>query len=189
MDTERKVIALVGHSYMKRLAIFCRTNEGRLNLGFDVNQYAGVTVLVRQGRAFSRSFVSTLRQPEVCGAAVIFIHLGENDYNTSTSPQALAMELYSAVSGHLVMYGTHAKVIIAELLPVPRNDQRWTDGVNRLLRILVDRGDSRIRLWSFGSTLKRRRAFSYDGVHITRSYMVDYWKAVRQAVVTGLIDP
>ena len=185
---EKKGVVLVGHSYIRRLGEFCISHQERLNLGLRTDRYTVTAVQVRGGRVGSRSLATSLRVPVVRTADVIFVHVGENDYRSSSSAESLALELYSTVAGHLVTLDNMTRIVIAELLPMPRHRQRWSEDVNRELRRLVARGDHRIRLWRFQATLRGREAFSSDGIHLRRDYLKTYWKAVRDAVVTGLVN-
>jgi hypothetical protein len=95
---EKKDIVIMGHSFMRRLGMFCQQDRIRLNLGLSTEKYKVSAVV--DGRAAGRRLINSLRNPVVHSAEVIFVHLGENDVISSLSAETVALELYSFVSGH-----------------------------------------------------------------------------------------
>jgi hypothetical protein len=97
---EKKDIVILGHSFMRRLGMFCQQDRIRLNLGLSTEKYKVSAVVVPDGRAAGRRLINSLRNPVVRSAEVIFVHLGEIDVASSLSAETVAQELYSSVSGH-----------------------------------------------------------------------------------------
>ena len=86
---EKKQVVLIGHSFIRRLGEFCLSQTEELNvLGLRTDKYEVTAVRVRGGRVGSRSLTTSLRQPVVRAAEVVFVHIGENDYYSCVSAQS-----------------------------------------------------------------------------------------------------
>ena len=126
-----------------------------------------------------------LRQERVQSARVIVVHIGENDLYTG-SAKTVALDIYSVIAGHLVTFANLRRLLIAELLPFPKDRRHLSAHVNEELKKLVDAGDGRIRMWKHSSVLYSSKAYSADKVHLSCAHSRDYWQSMKDAVVSGL---
>jgi len=178
----RRRVVLLGHSYIRRLRQYIQDNRLQNLLLSEVD-------LVVQG--YGGATITQLRQ-RLCSnlvdrADVVFLHIGENDYegqqpiDAARSIVALAMDL-------IHMYRVRC-VVVSQLVRFPVHVTDWTIRVNQQLQRLIARLEPRnIRLWRQrrGFYNHRSRLFDCRGVHVDPTFMRVYYNAVRRAVLSAM---
>ena len=182
----KKYIAIIGHSYVRKLGEFVEKHKSyanlRLNKRFVVEFYGrgGATASGRK-----RFFQSIADYRMASGIDVVFIHLGENDFRYGVDPLEVAEQLFQSAR-NFVEHHHVKKVVISELLPFPKCDRDWIIGANFHLSQLVA-GCEKIHLWkqkkSFWS--KSQRMYNSDGVHVHPRKMHVYAQAIRFSIMNA----
>ena len=182
MDYDRRLrVVLVGHSYIRRLGQFMYTDSRRRNMmlsnvDVSVAGYGGATVT---------RLSDELRSNIVADADVIFVHIGENDYERD-EPIVTAQRIMSLATDMVCSHGARC-VIISELVRFAVHRSDWCIRVNRCLRQLAREVDvHNIRLWRLRRGLYNPRSCLFDrhGVHLNPVHMQVYWNSVRYAVLS-----
>jgi len=145
-----------------------------------------VTVIGHGGTTIDR-LRSRLPYNRVQNADVVYLHVGENDYERK-SPEDAALDIMR-LAVDLVYVHRVRTVTIGELAKFPVHQSNWCILVNRCLRRLVaERPGHRIRLWRQRRALYSRPSslFARDGVHVDRRHMHAYFNTVRFAVMSAV---
>ena len=174
-------VVLVGHSYIRRLGQYIYTDSRRRNLmlsnvDVSVAGYGGATV--------SRLY-DELHSNIVADADVIFVHIGENDYEHH-EPMVTAQRIMSLATDMVCTHNARC-VIISELVRFAVHRSDWCIRVNRCLRQLSREVPVyNIRLWRQRRGLYNPRSCLFDrhGVHLNPVHMQVYWSSVRYAVLS-----
>ena len=178
-------VAIIGHSYVRRLDEYIRQNQNLRNLKFH------------QGRVLVRCFGfggATLRQGPRCicnqlqhvadfQADIICIHLGENDITVLSSSKLT--EAYVELL-NIISYQCHDPiVIVGQLLPFPAlcHLRQNIVSVNELLTSAIAVSNRRI-FWKHrcGFWNPSCAVFHQDNVHLSQLGMVRYFNSIHAAI-------
>ena len=178
----RSRVILAGHSYLRRLGEYMENNRCRdlmlLNAHVTVLGYGGATVAYLHRQLLSDMIVN---------ADVIFLHIGENDYERR-QPVVTARAIVDLAMDLIHVHGARY-IVIGELVRFSVHQSDWCIRVNTCLRQLVTRLRlPNIRLWRQRRALYNPRSllFNQDGVHVDRRRMQVYLNTVRHGVLSVL---
>jgi len=159
MDCDRRWrVVLIGHSYIRRVGEYMQSS-GRRNLmlsGVDVTVFGyGGTTVARLSRGLS------VIPPN---ADVIYLHVGENDYERQ-QPRATAQAIVNLATDLVYVHGARC-FIISELARFPVHRTDWCIRVNLHLRQLAAELSAPIRHWRQRRGLCNQRSiiFGRDSV-------------------------
>jgi len=155
-----------------------RRNLMLSNVDVSVAGYGGATV---------SSLYDELPSNIIADADVIFVHIGENDYEHH-EPMVTAQRIMSLAIDMVCTNGARC-IIISELVRFAVHRSDWCIRVNRCLRQLArEVAVYNIRLWRQRRGLYNRRSCIFDrhGVHLNPVHMQVYWNSVRYAVLSGM---
>jgi hypothetical protein len=184
-------VAIIGHSYVKRLEAFTRCNNATANLGFPVGSVnvrffgLGGGSLEPGRRQSMYQVVEIVREFQ---PIIIFLHVGENNIN-KLSPSRLMSNLFSFCDA-LASIDSVTTIVISHLFlfPVHISLKEYVEAGNRALYavgadcINVDLAYSwKHRIGACGVNAQQH-VFHHDKVHLTSLGMKRYMKSVRTAV-------
>jgi lysophospholipase L1-like esterase len=184
-------VAVVGHSYVRRLEEFTRKDKNTVNLGFPVEcimvRFFGLGggSLESGRRKNLHQLVDSVRhfQP-----TIIFQHAGENDV-TRISPSQILSCLFSFCDD-LSSIPSVTAIVVSQLLlfPVLKCHKECVEAVNAAFSSIgsdcmnVDLAYSwKHRIGACGENAAED-VFDDDGVHLTELGLMRYMKSVRAAV-------
>lgn len=189
--TNQSVIAVIGHSYIRRLGRFIGDNPEYANLRLNENEFSvlirGQGGLTVRGLAASKSLCSFSRPPDIC-----FLQIGGNDV-LSYAPDKIARDIISLTN--FLIDGVGVKhMVIGQLI---RRDPRksppgYNEAVVEVNKILdsVTTSLPNVTFWKHRGFWANLRYLGPDGVHLaTKSYnndpvpMVKYLNSIKYAVI------
>ena len=182
MDIRKRNIALIGHSYVRRNADFMKDDGRRSNLGLSPRMNRVRSCYVNGGKFAGPNLESVLTDPFAVRADVVYVHIGENDFDPEKDAVFAARQLYGKLVANL---GRARRLILCELFHFPKHPKAWSEDINVELRRLVTAGTPRIRLWRHKAVLRTKKAFGRDGTHLRRRLQKVYWEGVRYAVLSA----
>lgn len=197
-------VAVIGHSYIRRLSQYMNDTPGCTNLGFSSEE-----ALVRcfhQGGATLRlvpdhHWINIQLQPALLfHLSVVYIHVGENDIGSLTGEE-MASHMAALVTS--IIAGCHPSVVIvSQLLWFPRYEQlpdsvvtfnnrmqQTSQRMNETPDVVEGHAATRVVYWRHqfgvwgagGSGL-----YLSDGVHLNSTGLRRYYFSVRQVVGSQL---
>lgn len=190
MSTARRVLIL-GHSFVRRLEDFSQSEEGWLNLGFDVTDIdlsfigigggtirRGTKCIVNKGHMDAINVI----QPHA-----IYLQIGGNDLsNYDCKPATLSKDIMAYADFLLQGYGVQ-HVIIGQLLPrfsrrCPSDyNQKVIEVNSELIRLCSQSCD--VSFWHHRGFWKDTRLLiDRDGVHLNKRGLLKYAKSVRASI-------
>lgn len=182
-------VAVIGHSYVRRLGEFVTRNKSFNNLRLDQRrfevQFFGIGGSSTCGRR--RYFQADTDYRRLSTMDIVYIHLGENDFRNGVDPTKVAEELFCSAC-RLINQHHVSTVIISELLPFPKcMNRKWVRQVNNRLHDLVNRCHN-VRVWKQKKCFWSERSdymYHWDGIHVNPSRMHVYAQGVRFAVMSA----
>jgi len=195
-------VALLGHSYVRRLRDYMDRNECP-NLGFP-GQGVRVETFCRGGGCLrlvpdDRWFNLLLQPALLFRPSVVYVHIGENDLN-HLNIESLSDHLITFIRS-IITLGHPDVIIVSQLFPMPVHVNRHNiSHLNDVLSTAIDTLNQapsvvagervtrlvflrhRFGIWGSNST----SLFHSDGVHLSEIGVPRYYSSVHNAVGNAL---
>ncbi|KAK3100085.1 hypothetical protein FSP39_014558 [Pinctada imbricata] len=186
-------VAILGHSYIRRLGEFIQDNPDCTNMRLDRERFniciRGVGGLRVQQLANSREILTFDTKQDIC-----FIQIGGNDLSNSKTPVHTIVEWIMSFAQFLIQGKEVKSVLIGQLLrrhpwKVGRSYNERVIQTNKLLHRACTQRDDNIQFWHHRGFWDPELSFlGRDGVHIRYSkhdqkYMRKYMQSIRSAVL------
>lgn len=181
-------IAIVGHSFVKRLYRFTKSYRGFSNLNLDINNYE-IDFRAKGGLTVKKLAESGLLSLEKDQIDCAFLQIGSNDATSldktvhDIAKDIVAIALY-------LFYGLGVKVVfIGQLLP--RSELTTFRGYNakiieinnEISRRLSVENNPCIQLWHHHGFWQNMDFICWDGTHLNHFGIRRYFRSVRSSLL------
>lgn len=191
MNTNKRTVCLLGHSFQTRLTRYMRNSAGNDNLRLATSDFH-VYVRARPGLTLSR--LSSIRSlntfrtaPDIC-----FLHIGENELASGNiTPERLVTDLVSFAE--YLRDGVGVKIVVIGQL-LRRQPWKAVDGYNEGVKTLNSLMEERlanannIHFWKHRGFWGSLDFLARDGVHLKdtvtdHKYMNKYLQSIKSAIL------
>ena len=185
-------VAIIGHSYVRRLKQFCPSSSRfhNLNLQHDRVSFLGIGgAKIRGSKRIIPHLHSLFKSSSF---KVVFLQLGSNDLcDKNTSPHSVALDLLALAHFLISAYNVH-RVVIGQLhyrsrAPYAHFNSNIAQTNLALLRAVREQQCPEIQFAHLKGFARHNPSFYLpDGVHFNAAGNFKFFEGVRGAVIRGL---